>query len=241
LRFLRTLNDNRQTLTARSAIERLERNPDMSDPLIAAVILAAGRSSRMGRPKAMLTHRDGVTSFVSHAITQAKTAGAEIVLVVGRGGDLLLEREVAAGGARFVTNSQPDQGQLSSLLAALDVLGNAEPAVEAVVVVPVDVPLLSADVIRTTIAAARATAAPIVRAVHRGVHGHPVLFKRVLFGELHAADTALGAKAVVRADPTRVVDVEVNDGGILMDVDTPADYERLFGRRPGRKTGLRRA
>ena len=97
-------------------------------------------------------------------------------------------------------NPQPDRGQLSSLLAALDVLEN-EQEVQAMMVLPVDVPLISADVMRTVIAAARATTAPIVRAVHHGAHGHPVIFKRELFEELRAADPAVGAKAVVRADP----------------------------------------
>ena len=55
-----------------------------------------------------------------------------------------------------------------------------------------------------------------------------MLFKREVFDEL-AADSTLGAKAVVRADPVRVLDVDVDDPGVTIDVDTPADYERLFG------------
>lgn len=197
--------------------------------MIAAVILAAGQASRMGRPKALLTHRDRTTSFVRYAITQAASAGVENVLVVGREEDVALEEEVAACNARFVINPHPDRGQLSSLLAALDVLEN-EQGVQAMMVLPVDVPLISADVMRTVIAAGRATTAPIVRAVHHGAHGHPVIFKRELFEELRAADPAVGAKAVVRADPNRVIDVEVDDPGVISDVDTPDDYQRLFGR-----------
>ena len=196
--------------------------------MIGGVILAAGQSSRMGRPKALLVHRDGTTSFVRYAMTQAASAGVEILVVVGREDDVALEHEVGAAG-RFVTNPQPDRGQLSSLLVALDVLEN-ERGVEAMMVLPVDVPLISADVMRTVIAAARATTAPIVRAVHHGAHGHPVIFKRELFEELRAADPAVGAKAVVRADPNRVIDVEVDDPGVISDVDTPDDYQRLFGR-----------
>ena len=199
--------------------------------MIAAVILAAGHSSRMGRPKALLPHRDGATTFVRHAITEITSAGLPIVLVVGRRADVALEREVVASGARFVTNEQPDRGQLSSLHAALDVLRRDEPAADAVLVMPVDVPLVTAQTLRTVIGAARATRSRIVRAVHRGVHGHPVIFKRVLFDELRGADPTLGAKVVVRADPHRVLDVEVDDHGVVEDVDTPDDYERLFGRR----------
>ena len=62
------------------------------------------------------------------------------------------------------------------------------------------------------------------------MHGHPVLFKREVFAELRAADSAVGAKAVVRANAARVLDVEVDDPGVTIDVDTPADYERFFHR-----------
>ena len=198
--------------------------------MIAAVILAAGHSSRMGRTKALLPHRDGVTSFVRHAITQATSAGLKTVLVVGREGDVELEREVAAAGATFIANEEPDRGQLSSLLAAMDALESHHHLVDSVLVLPVDVPLVSANVLRTVVLVSDGTAAPIVRAAHLGVHGHPVVFKRQIFAELRAADPVLGAKAVVRADPSRVVDVEVNDPAVLLDVDTPADYQRLFGR-----------
>ena len=198
--------------------------------MIAAVILAAGHSSRVGRSKALLPHRDGGTSLVRHAITQAKSAGLKTVIVVGREGDAELEREVAVAGGTFIANPEPDRGQLSSLLAALDALGSDELIVDGVLVLPVDVPLVSGGVLRAVVLAAEGTAAPIVRAAHHGVHGHPVVFKREIFDELRAADPALGAKAVVRADPARVVDVEVNDPAVLADVDTPADYERLFGR-----------
>jgi molybdenum cofactor cytidylyltransferase len=68
-----------------------------------------------------------------------------------------------------------------------------------------------------------------VRASYRGVHGHPVLFKRAVFDELRAADPHVGARAVVRADPARVRDVEVNDRGVTLDIDTPEDYFRAFG------------
>ncbi len=199
--------------------------------MIAAVILAAGRSSRMGRPKALLPHRDGTTPFVRHAITETQSAGVEIVVVVGRGGDFELEREVVACDARFIVNSHPERGQLSSLHAALDAVGRNEPAVDAVLVMPVDVPLVTAQVLRTVIAASQATTLPIVRAVYRGVHGHPVLFRTELFGELRAADPSVGARAVVRADPNRVFDVKVDDVSITADVDTPEDYERVIGRK----------
>ena len=72
------------------------------------------------------------------------------------------------------------------------------------------------------------SASPILRAVHGGRHGHPVIFKREVFEALRAADPAVGAKAVMRA--IGVEDIEVDDPGILQDVDTPEDYTSLLTR-----------
>jgi molybdenum cofactor cytidylyltransferase len=73
------------------------------------------------------------------------------------------------------------------------------------------------------------SSAPVVRAVHRGRHGHPVIFSRKVFGELRRADPATGAKSVVNAHGTDLLNVEVDEETVLMDVDTPEDYARLFG------------
>lgn len=194
--------------------------------MIAAVILAAGRSSRMGRAKALLPHPEANT-FVAHAIRQGRAAALDAIFVVGRESDEELRAEVARELATFVVNTDPERGQLSSLLAGL--AAAQHPDLAALIVMPVDVPLVSARVIRKLVEHASVTKSSIVRAVHRGRHGHPVLFKREVFDELLAADPSLGAKVVVRADARRVLDVEVDEPGVMSDVDTPRDYERLFG------------
>ena len=181
----------------------------------------------MGRSKALLPHPDAGT-FVAHAIRQGRAAALDAIFVVGRENDDELRAEVPRDLATFVVNPDPERGQLSSLLAGLDAADH--PGLAALIVMPVDVPLVSARVIRKLVQHASATESAIVRVVHRGRHGHPVLFKREVFDELRAADPGLGAKAVVRADPRRVLDVEVDEPGVTSDVDTPEDYERLFRR-----------
>ena len=197
--------------------------------MIPAVILAAGRSSRMGRSKALLPHADGKTTFVAHAVRECRAAGLPVILVVGRDDDAALRAEVVELRAEFVSNPDPDRGQLSSLVAGLEVADDTYRA-DAIVVLPVDVPLITAAGIRSLCAQARAGDALILRSASGGRHGHPVLFAREVFDELRQADPELGARAVVRADPSRVVDVEVGEPGVLVDVDTPDDYRRAFGR-----------
>ena len=98
---------------------------------------------------------------------------------------------------------------------------------DAVLVTLVDVPLIGADAVRLLLARAAVSTAPVLRAVHLGRHGHPVIFKRELFEALRRADPAAGAKTVVRA--VQVEDVETGDPGVVEDVDTPEEYARLFG------------
>ena len=153
--------------------------------MIPAIVLAAGLSSRMGEPKALLPvgpHRQG-PSFLRQIVQRLLEGGVSDTLVVGRAGDGPLRREVdALDGARFVVNERADTGQLSSVLAGLNAADR--PGVRAVLVTPVDVPFVHAATIRTLITVASSSDACIVRPTHAGRHGHPVIFSRAVFADL---------------------------------------------------------
>jgi molybdenum cofactor cytidylyltransferase len=197
--------------------------------MVVGIILAAGRSSRMGRSKALLTSPDGRT-FVHRLACAFCDGGLQEAIIVGRPEDAALQAEVAtiAAPVRFAANADADAGQLSSLLAGLRAADG--PGVSAVLVCPVDAPLIRGETVAALVAVFSSTGAPIVRAVHGGRHGHPVVFSRAMFDELRRADMAVGAKAVLRAHEHAIVNVDVDDPGAVSDVDTPADYRALFGR-----------
>ena len=191
--------------------------------MIPAIVLAAGASTRMGRPKALLPARG--RTFIRTILDTLADAGLTDIAVVVRAGHEAVIREIdGASGARAVVNPRPDEGQLSSLIAGLDAVD--APGVTAALVTLVDVPLIRAATVRVLIARAAESGAPILRAVNRGRHGHPVVFRRDVFAALRAADPAVGAKAVMRG--VAVEDVEVDDPAVAVDVDTPDDYERLI-------------
>lgn len=197
--------------------------------MIAGVILAAGRSTRMGRPKALLTAPCGST-FVARLVKTLTTGGVDGPFVVGRPDDELLRSTVESldSGARWVENPDADGGgQLSSLQAGLRKADR--PGIRGLMVVPVDAPTIAVDTIVTLIATFNATGAPIVRPRYQGRNGHPVVFSRAVFAELRRADPAVGAKAVLRAHQDAIVTVDVDDAGVVGDVDTPRDYEKLLG------------
>jgi CTP:molybdopterin cytidylyltransferase MocA len=177
----------------------------------------------MGRPKALL--RAGGRTFIRTILDTLRDGGvSDAVIVVRAGQDAVMAEVDAAGFGRLVLNPRADEGQLSSLITGLDAI--EAPGVDAALVTLVDVPLADASVVRLMLARAAVSACPIIRAVHQGRHGHPVIFKRSLFDALRHADPAAGAKALVRLTP--VEDVEVPDPRVAEDVDTPDDYRRLF-------------
>ena len=104
----------------------------------------------------------------------------------------------------------------------------ARPA-RAIVMAPVDLPLVAPTTVRAVIEAWTRSGATVVRPSRRGRHGHPVLFDARVLGELRAAALSVGARAVVRAHAAESLDVEVDDPGAFEDVDTPEDYRRVFG------------
>jgi len=186
----------------------------------------------MGRAKALLRCGSDQETFVARIVSRLRRGGVADVLVVGRADDELLRTELdrMALPPRFVENPDPDRGQLSSLIAGLNVVDR--PGVRGLLVAPVDVPNVGAGTIAAVCQTFSATAAPIVRAACGGRHGHPVIFARRVFDELRRADPGLGAKAVLRAHAAEIVDVEVSDPGVLIDIDVPEDYERVFGEKP---------
>jgi molybdenum cofactor cytidylyltransferase len=92
----------------------------------------------------------------------------------------------------------------------------------------IDHPFVRASTIVTLVSAFHQSRAPVVRPVFEGKHGHPVLFAQRIFDDLRAAPPDQGARAVVRGLGARVLDVEVNDPGVTLDIDTPEDYARVL-------------
>ena len=192
------------------------------------IVLAGGKSSRMGRPKALLPIGPAGDTFFDRITRTLLDAGIdEVVVVVGADADAIRAGVRPRTGVRIVENPDYEQGQLTSLLAGWRAIDAAQPT--AALVTLIDVPLVSAATVRILIAAQREHAASVVRPVSNGRHGHPVIFGHQLFAELERADPAYGAKPVVRAHAADMIEVPISDEGAFTDIDTPEDYERFIG------------
>jgi molybdenum cofactor cytidylyltransferase len=193
--------------------------------VITPVVLAAGRSTRMGRPKPLLPDREG-RPFVARIVRTLGAAGLDdVVVVTGETHDLVvaaLEADQPPVLWECRRNSDPDRGQLSSLRAGLDVA--EERGAEAVLVHLVDIPLVKAETVRAVIDGWRASTALIARPAIGDKHGHPVLFARDAWSDLRRAALDTGAKPVIQKLGEAVANVEVDDPGCLRDIDTPRHY-----------------
>lgn len=193
---------------------------------VAGIILAAGRSSRLGRPKQLLPL--GGKPLLQHVLDAAHASTLDEVIVV------LGERaaEIAAaldqGRARVVVNERHTDGQSTSLQSGL--LALAQDTDGAIFMLG-DQPAITASLIDAIIERFRATGAPIVAPRYTDGTGNPVVFARGLWPELLAIAGDVGARDVLRAHRADVVDVPIATTR-LPDVDTWEDYQQISGPGP---------
>ncbi len=183
------------------------------------VILAAGASRRMGRPKALLPL--GKKTFLTAIAGRYRRLGLPVAVVVGSELGQRLPAELS--WTRSVVNPRVEDGPLSSLRRGLEVL---PPDAPAVIVHPVDHPLVRPATLRSLLEMHLRHPEAILVPEFRGEPGHPTLFPRTVFAELREAPLESGARWVVERKPERVVRVPVQDPGVLRNIDTWELYRR---------------
>jgi CTP:molybdopterin cytidylyltransferase MocA len=191
--------------------------------MVVAVVLSAGESSRMGRPKALLPI-DGQT-FIERIVAALKeTRVGKVLVVLGHNAEEM-KRRIEPLPVEVLVNPDYQRGQLSSLQVALRPL-QSDPECDGVLVHLVDHPYIDPRLVTTMIERFYQSGMLIVVPRHGGKRGHPVIFSCKLFGELLAAPLDEGAKAVVNAHRDETLEVETDQAGILVDIDTPDLYQQ---------------
>jgi molybdenum cofactor cytidylyltransferase len=185
--------------------------------MLAAAILAAGESRRMGFPKALMEVR-GAT-FVENLLRATEHPRIELRRVVLGAGAAQIQAQLGLSDAQVVINPDWESGQLSSIQCAVRTFLPFDP--EAIIICPVDHPLISARLVEQLIRASDSQRRAVTLPTYQGRRGHPVIFRRDLFDELLQASAGIGAREVVWAHPNDVAEVPVDEEGVVLNLNDP--------------------
>ena len=193
---------------------------------LTGVILAGGRSTRMGTPKALLDFRG--EPFVVRLLEALEALDLKTRVVVVGPDSLRTRAAISGHSCLVVDNPDVETGPIGSLRRALESLESISPP--AALVWPVDLPHVHVSTAERLVEAYRRSHAAITLPTFAGRHGHPVIWDQRLFAELHTSEAATreGARAVLHAHAAEIESVPVDDPAVIDFINTPADYERLI-------------
>jgi molybdenum cofactor cytidylyltransferase len=193
---------------------------------VGAILLAAGGSRRLGRPKQLVPFRgEALVRRAARIAVEADLSPVVVVIAPGAGA----VREALAGlPVELVENALAAAGVGTSVTAGVARLQAIAPSVSGVVLLVCDQPLLESDHLRALLARREATNLPVIASEYEGVLGVPALFGAEVLGELGALEGDIGARQVIRRDPARVAAVAFPQGAL--DVDEEQDVRAARSR-----------
>lgn len=189
----------------------------------AIIILAAGTSFRMGKPKQLLKYRG--KSLLRHAVDEAADVNAGVVAVVLGANAEVLQNEIRESNIRIIINQEWQEGMASSIRCGLHALITSNPITGSVLLMVCDQPHVSANLLKEIIQTQKETGKPIVACNYGNTLGTPALFSQKYFPELLQLRGDEGAKKIIQQHGEERAIVFFPGGTI--DIDTPADYNRL--------------
>lgn len=192
-------------------------------PKIAGILLAAGFSSRMGQPKALLDYKG--SSFIDTILNNLHKSGCDpVISILGESGDMICNC-TSVNNFECHSNPNPELGMLSSLKIAIRKLPSN---CDGLILALVDHPAVKPETYTDLVTASLDNPNRIIIPNFYGRKGHPVFFGRPYFKQLLRAPEEEGARIVVREHPQDVLYLDVTDEGVVLDIDTQEEYEKLI-------------
>jgi len=189
--------------------------------MAAALLPAAGASRRMGRPKLLLPFRG--RPLIAAVVDALRAGGVDTIVLVIAPEDEELRAWARQAGVDVAVNPDPERGMLSSIQEGLAAL----PRDQILLVSPADLPRLRAASVAELLRRMLAAGAPLAVPVYQGKRGHPLAIAPALIPEIPTLDPRIGLKQLRDRHAAELLEVPVDDPGVVMDVDTPEDYDKL--------------
>ncbi|MCX5981101.1 MAG: nucleotidyltransferase family protein [Nostocales cyanobacterium LacPavin_0920_SED1_MAG_38_18] len=195
----------------------------MTKSNIAIIILAAGASTRMGRPKQLLLYQ-GI-SLLRHTIENAVASVCKPIVVVLGSNAENIRSQISESDIKIVENPDWHLGMSSSIRRGISSIITDYQNIDAVVITVCDQPFISADIINNLVSKYYNTKKPIIACEYANTLGVPVLFNQSFFSELANLSEDIGAKKLIRNHHNEVFSIPFPLGAI--DIDTPNDYQQI--------------
>ena len=191
--------------------------------MLAAAILAAGESRRMGEPKALVSVQ-GLT-FLEHLFAATRLPSVGITRIILGAHAAEISAKLKFDPAMIVVNPDWPSGQLSSVHAAIRSL--PADTTDGIILCPVDHPLVSRRLISELIAQFDSSRKAIALPTYRGKRGHPAIFRATLYDELLAASPEVGARQVVWAHSQEIQEVPTEEEGVILNLNDPESLKKV--------------
>jgi molybdenum cofactor cytidylyltransferase len=188
------------------------------------VILAAGKSNRLGSPKQLLSFKG--KSLLKHAAEAAIGTGLKPVIVITGSRAHLMEKELENYPVQLVFNENWEEGMASSIRCGVEAAQGLKPEADGILFMVCDQPFAVTSVLKELIARQKETGMPITACVYENITGTPALYHKSIFPELNTLTGDIGARKIISKHSDELAVISFSSG--KTDIDTGSDYENLL-------------
>jgi molybdenum cofactor cytidylyltransferase len=217
----KSVNEIALSIAAELIKERYEINFLRKRKKVCCLVLAAGKSSRMGQQKLLLPFDN--KSMIKTVVEKSINSNADQTIVVIGSHNKELTRELAEYSLLLVENTRFEEGMLSSVQVGFAAI---QPDSDAAIVLLGDQPMVSEEVINRLISVFQKTAKGLIIPTFNGKRGHPVLISSKYQESIQLLNPEIGLRDLFLKNSQDILEIEVQSDNVLKDIDTPEDYQR---------------
>jgi CTP:molybdopterin cytidylyltransferase MocA len=216
----KTVNEIAISITAQLIQKRYENNYLNQPKKVSSIILAAGKSTRMGTQKLLLPYEN--TSIIKSIVTKSMNSNVKDTIVVLGSHKNEIKKELNKLSIQFADNNHFENGMLSSVQKGISVVPKN---IDGVLILLGDQPMVSCNLINRLIAVFNKTSKGIIVPIFEGKRGHPLLISKKYFNKINKLNPAIGLRELLNTHNSDVLEIAVQIDVILKDIDTPEDYQ----------------